>query len=149
MWMPSSQVWVSPLAERTSSAPTIARMEATAGQKRCRMFIPDPQDSNRRRPHQDVRSRKWPGRKEEKKHAATNGGMAAWKGCSTIPGILVYTGTDETLSISSLTIIPILDERVLRGSQPLFLRLRSEEHTSLQSLRHLVCRLLLEKKKTK
>src|SRR5262245_64930368 len=32
----------------------------------------------------------------------------------------------------------------LRGS----LRLRSEEHTSeLQSLRHLVCRLLLEKKK--
>src|SRR5947199_3928725 len=29
-------------------------------------------------------------------------------------------------------------------------RLRSEEHTSeLQSLRHLVCRLLLEKKKTK
>src|SRR5262245_62647631 len=29
------------------------------------------------------------------------------------------------------------------------LRLRSEEHTSeLQSLRHLVCRLLLEKKKT-
>src|ERR1019366_951939 len=81
MWMPSSQVWVSPLAERTSSAPTIARMEATAGQKRCRMFIPDPQDSNRRRPHQDVRSRKWPGRKEEKKHAATNGGMAGWKGC--------------------------------------------------------------------
>src|SRR5438045_6142442 len=33
---------------------------------------------------------------------------------------------------------------------PAKLRARSEEHTSeLQSLRHLVCRLLLEKKKTK
>src|ERR1017187_5586876 len=123
MWMPSSQVWVSPLAERTSSAPTITRMEATTGQKRCRMFIPDPQDSNRRLPHQDVRSRKWPGRKEEKKHAATNGGMAAWKGCSTIPGILVYTGTDETWSFSSLPIIPILEEKFLGGSHPLCLRL--------------------------
>src|SRR5436853_2701409 len=31
-----------------------------------------------------------------------------------------------------------------------FLKIRSEEHTSeLQTLRHLVCRLLLEKKKTK
>src|ERR1019366_2632988 len=48
MWMPSSHVWVSPLAECTSSVPTIARIEATAGQKRCRMVIPDPQDSNRR-----------------------------------------------------------------------------------------------------
>src|SRR5262245_62213430 len=39
-----------------------------------------------------------------------------------------------------------------RGAQPIWLRekLRSEEHTSeLQSLRHLVCRLLLEKKKNK
>src|SRR5262245_63180873 len=35
---------------------------------------------------------------------------------------------------------------VYRGATPI----RSEEHTSeLQSLRHLVCRLLLEKKKTK
>src|SRR5258705_4824688 len=34
------------------------------------------------------------------------------------------------------------------GSGLVFLSLRSEEHTSeLQSLRHLVCRLLLEKKK--
>src|ERR1019366_245400 len=48
MWMPSSHVWVSPLAECTSSVPTITRIEATAGQKRCRMVIPDPQDSNRR-----------------------------------------------------------------------------------------------------
>src|SRR5438045_7132514 len=36
------------------------------------------------------------------------------------------------------------------GRQPLVLADRSEEHTSeLQSLRHLVCRLLLEKKKKK
>src|SRR5262245_64939956 len=36
------------------------------------------------------------------------------------------------------------DERGVPGARPL----RSEEHTSeLQSLRHLVCRLLLEKKK--
>src|ERR1017187_8137435 len=48
MWMPSSHVWVSPIAERTSSAPATARIAATTGQKRCRMVIPDPQDSNRR-----------------------------------------------------------------------------------------------------
>src|ERR1035437_3582656 len=48
MWMPSSHVWVSPLAERTSSASVIARIEATAGQKKRRIVIPDPQDSNRR-----------------------------------------------------------------------------------------------------
>src|SRR5258705_2478760 len=37
-----------------------------------------------------------------------------------------------------------------RSSKPVHARLRSEEHTSeLQSLRHLVCRLLLEKKKTR
>src|SRR5205814_9432516 len=40
-----------------------------------------------------------------------------------------------------------LQERRLAGYEPQGL-LRSEEHTSeLQSLRHLVCRLLLEKKK--
>src|SRR5258705_9185972 len=39
-------------------------------------------------------------------------------------------------------------DRILRGAKPA--DLRSEEHTSeLQSLRHLVCRLLLEKKKKK
>jgi hypothetical protein len=32
----------------TSSTPTIARIDATAGQKRCRMVMPDHQDSNRR-----------------------------------------------------------------------------------------------------
>src|SRR5205814_8633447 len=37
----------------------------------------------------------------------------------------------------------------LAGDTPATERVRSEEHTSeLQSLRHLVCRLLLEKKKT-
>src|SRR2546422_1773095 len=37
---------------------------------------------------------------------------------------------------------------VLEGAQPLALLVRSEEHTSeLQSRLHLVCRLLLEKKK--
>src|SRR5437899_8795507 len=41
-------------------------------------------------------------------------------------------------------------ERRLDGSHWLRFRNRSEEHTSeLQSLRHLVCRLLLEKKKEK
>src|SRR5262245_65093129 len=39
-------------------------------------------------------------------------------------------------------------DRIRIGSNASFLRGRSEEHTSeLQSLRHLVCRLLLEKKK--
>src|SRR5262245_62256195 len=39
---------------------------------------------------------------------------------------------------------------VVRGSEERRRERRSEEHTSeLQSLRHLVCRLLLEKKKTK
>src|SRR5436853_7792250 len=38
----------------------------------------------------------------------------------------------------------------MRGSWQLSCKCRSEEHTSeLQSLRHLVCRLLLEKKKKK
>src|SRR5258705_6172570 len=36
----------------------------------------------------------------------------------------------------------------VRGTRPYISMMRSEEHTSeLQSLRHLVCRLLLEKKK--
>src|ERR1035438_5610585 len=38
----------------------------------------------------------------------------------------------------------------LRAGKHVFIEKRSEEHTSeLQSLRHLVCRLLLEKKKTR
>src|ERR1039458_6317388 len=43
---------------------------------------------------------------------------------------------------------PLAEMRPLTSSAPVtFMRMRSEEHTSeLQSLRHLVCRLLLEKK---
>src|SRR5438045_4925392 len=42
------------------------------------------------------------------------------------------------------------DRVFLRQAERALLAVRSEEHTSeLQSLRHLVCRLLLEKKKTK
>src|SRR5204863_7432922 len=44
--MPSSHVCVSPLAERTSSAPTVASMRATVGQKRRPSFIPVPQDNS-------------------------------------------------------------------------------------------------------
>src|SRR5262245_65978239 len=46
-------------------------------------------------------------------------------------------------------LLDVLDTRVA-GHRPRLLPARSEEHTSeLQSLRHLVCRLLLEKKKNK
>src|SRR2546422_2562174 len=45
----------------------------------------------------------------------------------------------------AIEVVPSLEEALDRG-----LELRSEEHTSeLQSRLHLVCRLLLEKKKTK
>src|ERR1039458_10622301 len=41
-------------------------------------------------------------------------------------------------------------DAIILGSPTYFTDVRSEEHTSeLQSLRHLVCRLLLEKKKNK
>src|SRR5262245_63915947 len=41
-----------------------------------------------------------------------------------------------------------MNDLVIRTGQPQDMPARSEEHTSeLQSLRHLVCRLLLEKKK--
>src|SRR5262247_3685611 len=68
------------------------------------------------------------------------------------------TATTEIYTLSLHDALPISTSRargigsltspswVLRG---LLLNLRSEEHTSeLQSLRHLVCRLLLDKKKT-
>src|SRR5437899_6793309 len=46
------------------------------------------------------------------------------------------------------TASPVLIPTPLRMAMPSFSSQRSEEHTSeLQSLRHLVCRLLLEKKK--
>src|SRR5262245_64471758 len=55
---------------------------------------------------------------------------------------------------SDLLAHPLLEERLGRGPEvELGIELateRSEEHTSeLQSLRHIVCRLLLEKKNTK
>src|SRR3712207_8870393 len=46
-------------------------------------------------------------------------------------------------------VVPV-DGPVVRGGEPLRRARRSEEHTSeLQSRQYLVCRLLLEKKKTK
>src|SRR5947199_5070396 len=53
------------------------------------------------------------------------------------PSVGVYNASDAPFYIAC-------------ANDRLYRRLRSEEHTSeLQSLRHLVCRLLLEKKKTK
>src|SRR5205814_7620027 len=44
----------------------------------------------------------------------------------------------------------IVETWITRGADVIAVAVRSEEHTSeLQSLRHLVCRLLLEKKKTR
>src|SRR5262245_65642094 len=70
------------------------------------------------------------------------------------------TATTEIYTLSLHDALPIfllqrpVDPALLRGGAglphavPLRDRRRSEEHTSeLQSLRHLVCRLLLEKKK--
>src|SRR5947199_8972212 len=70
-----------------------------------------------------------------------------------------YTATTEIYTLSLHDALPICKIQDLKGktgqvgatfgSAPdVALRFRSEEHTSeLQSLRHLVCRLLLEKKK--
>src|SRR5947199_5247181 len=47
-------------------------------------------------------------------------------------------------------LVDVVDERRIHVAADLQILVRSEEHTSeLQSLRHLVCRLLLEKKKNK
>src|SRR5437899_8585494 len=60
-----------------------------------------------------------------------------------------YTTLFRSLRISRALAAFHLDKLVRLGLlDASFRRLRSEEHTSeLQSLRHLVCRLLLEKKK--
>src|SRR5262247_4939939 len=65
------------------------------------------------------------------------------------------TATTEIYTLSLHDALPI-SSRSLTGAcwsghrSPICPRPRSEEHTSeLQSLRHLVCRLLLEKKKNK
>src|ERR1700686_3585230 len=96
MWMPSSHTWVSPLAERTSSVPTMVRMEATAGQNRYRVVIPPPR-------------------------IATPGGASRLdkRDLTTAAGNLVYTGTDETLGFPSLLLIPVPNERVLPNSHAL------------------------------
>src|ERR1035438_10927529 len=63
------------------------------------------------------------------------------------------TATTEIYTLSLHDALPISDDNVGAtfgqiGFHRIELRIRSEEHTSeLQSLRHLVCRLLLEKKK--
>src|SRR5258705_2436439 len=63
------------------------------------------------------------------------------------------TATTEIYTLSLHDALPISPERGIQGeacieSSPCNVGTRSEEHTSeLQSLRHLVCRLLLEKKK--
>src|SRR2546429_7263300 len=64
--------------------------------------------------------------------------MSAAKDTTTSPAAFTVTGAVRPLlSSPSTTMVPTL------------LRMRSEEHTSeLQSRLHLVCRLLLEKKKT-
>src|SRR5471030_3517838 len=64
------------------------------------------------------------------------------------------TATTEIYTLSLHDALPICDDRRRLRRDPVEGQhrrgpLRSEEHTSeLQSLRHLVCRLLLEKKKT-
>src|SRR5947199_10559449 len=58
----------------------------------------------------------------------------------------IYTHTNNAASKTALVNITAFSPTP--GSTAQTNRLRSEEHTSeLQSLRHLVCRLLLEKKK--
>src|ERR1039458_10905623 len=65
------------------------------------------------------------------------------------------TATTEIYTLSLHDALPILARppttgRPPRASASEMCRSRSEEHTSeLQSLRHLVCRLLLEKKNTR
>src|SRR3990172_13424170 len=65
------------------------------------------------------------------------------------------TATTEIYTLSLHDALPIYARRLrfvffYQGGQDLFGFLRSEEHTSeLQSRLHLVCRLLLEKKKKK
>src|SRR5205814_6280730 len=55
-------------------------------------------------------------------------------------------GTNRHSEICESNTIPALFFQFQQTKPSLFLRIRSEEHTSeLQSLRHLVCRLLLEK----
>src|SRR5262245_62800397 len=67
-----------------------------------------------------------------------------WFNWGTVSNIGQYTAVLGFLAIGQTFVILIREIDLSVGSV-----YRSEEHTSeLQSLRHLVCRLLLEKKKT-
>src|SRR5437899_9075807 len=72
---------------------------------------------------------------------------------TTAPATHAVTFVRPTKKLGASTMYAISDPRARRPSEsiaPPPTGRRSEEHTSeLQSLRHLVCRLLLEKKKTK
>src|SRR5262245_66430209 len=64
-----------------------------------------------------------------------------------VAGLLVAAGVEGDRPGDPLRVVDHLC-RALEGEPAGPVNLRSEEHTSeLQSLRHLVCRLLLEKKK--
>src|SRR5258705_8132166 len=65
------------------------------------------------------------------------------------PYTTLFRSVNPQTGMSALSIQPIRTRRASQRRAPeRENRLRSEEHTSeLQSLRHLVCRLLLEKKK--
>src|SRR5262245_5077302 len=64
-------------------------------------------------------------------------------------GMLIRAGASNRTMVAALGVNIRLLYTVVFGFGAALAALRSEEHTSeLQSLRHLVCRLLLEKKKT-
>ena len=104
MCIPSSQVWVSPIAERNSSTAATVRIAANASQKECRLFIAESQE-------------------EQPAHGLRRAAVPRGSHRPQIAHfILVYTEVDETLRLSfPLLINPILDERVPRGSQLLSL----------------------------
>src|SRR5258705_5997593 len=66
-----------------------------------------------------------------------------------IPVVFIQGFGDPTGDDSTQQIAAFIQGDVTVGSPKPWMKTRSEEHTSeLQSLRHLVCRLLLEKQKT-
>src|SRR5262245_63377667 len=63
--------------------------------------------------------------------------------------ILVFILKDPKPAKGQRRVMTALQVKMVVSGVPTFMVCRSEEHTSeLQSLRHLVCRLLLEKKNT-